>query len=117
MTGRSLPPDRERSMPQNMLPEGFEALEPFQAYWGVPDTQTRRERREASKMAEITAFSDVILPLAPAAMKHLEAFAHHPLPPAEAPLCAKHATPSRRHQGPPSRSTPPDPQPTPQKTT
>src|SRR3546814_18031699 len=53
MTGRSLPPDRERSMPQNMLPEGFEALEPFQAYWGVPDTQTRRERREASTMAAI----------------------------------------------------------------
>src|SRR3546814_18667465 len=69
MTGRSLPPDRERSMPQNMLPEGFEALEPFQAYWGVPDTQTRRERREASTMAEFTAFYDVILPLAPAAMK------------------------------------------------
>src|SRR3546814_6036434 len=86
MTGRSLPPDRERSMPQNMLPEGFEALEPFQAYWGVPDTQTRRERREASTMAEITAFYDVILPLAPAAMKHLEGFALDAMPPAEARL-------------------------------
>src|SRR3546814_13883510 len=84
MTGRSLPPDRESSMPQNMLPEGFEALEPFQAYWGVPDTQTRRERREASTMAEINAFYDVILPLDPAAMKNLEGFAHDAMPPAEA---------------------------------
>src|SRR3546814_18531497 len=84
MTGRSLPPDRERSMPQNMLPEGFEALEPFQAYWGVPDTQTRRERREASTMAEITAFHEVILPLPHAAMKHLDGFALDAMPPAEA---------------------------------
>src|SRR3546814_2367137 len=84
MTGRSLPPDRESSMPQNMLPEGFKALEPFQAYWGVPDTQTRRERREASTMDEITAFYDVIMPLAPAAMKHLEGFALDAMPPAEA---------------------------------
>src|SRR3546814_19538292 len=73
-------------MPQNMLPEGFEALEPFQAYWGVPDTQTRRERREASTMAEITAFYDVILPRAPSAMKHLEGFALDAMPPAEARL-------------------------------
>jgi hypothetical protein len=69
-----------------MLPDGFEALEPFQPYWGVPDTQTRRERRETSTMAEIMAFYDVILPLAPAAMKHLEDFALDAMPPAEARL-------------------------------
>src|SRR3546814_2491092 len=88
MTGRSLPPDRESSMPQNMLPEGFEALEPFQAYWGVPDTQTRRERREASTMAEITAFYDVILPLAPPVMNYLQGFALYAMPPSEVRLFA-----------------------------
>lgn len=73
-------------MPLNLLPEGFEALEQFQAYWGVPDTQTRRERREACSMSEIMAFYEVILPLAPAAMKHLEGFALDSMPPAEARL-------------------------------
>src|SRR3546814_18678961 len=37
-------------------------------------------------MAEITAFYDVILPLAPAAMKHMEGFAPDAMPPAEARL-------------------------------
>lgn len=73
-------------MSDKVLPEGFEALEPFQAYWGVPDTQTRRERREASSMAETMAFYETMLPLAPAAMKHLEAFALDAMPPAEARL-------------------------------
>lgn len=73
-------------MSQNLFPEGFEALEPLQAYWGVADTQTRRERREAASMAEITAFYDVILPLAPAAMKHLEGIPLDAMPPAEARL-------------------------------
>lgn len=73
-------------MSLHMLPEGFEALEPFRHYWGVADTQTRRERREASTMEEIRAFYDVILPLAPAAMKHLESFALDGLPPAESRL-------------------------------
>ena len=37
-------------------------------------------------MAEITAFYDVILPLAPAAMNYLEGFALDAMPPAEARL-------------------------------
>ncbi|MBB4631608.1 hypothetical protein [Sphingosinicella soli] len=73
-------------MPLNMLPQGFEELEPFQAYWGAPDTQTRRERREAATMDEIMAFYDVVLPLAPAAMKHLEDVSLDAMPPAEARL-------------------------------
>lgn len=73
-------------MPLNVLPDGFDALEPFLDHWGAAHTQTRRATREASTMEEITAFYDVILPLAPAAMKHLEGFAIDALPPAETRL-------------------------------
>ena len=73
-------------MPETILPEGFVALEPFQAYWGAPTTQLRRERREAASMTEITAFYEVMLEHAPAAMKHLEAFALDGMPPESARL-------------------------------
>lgn len=73
-------------MAEQLLPEGFEALEPFHAYWGVPGTQERRERRESASMADIVAFYDVIIELAPAAMKHLEAFQLDAMPPASARL-------------------------------
>lgn len=73
-------------MAERLLPEGFEALEPFQPYWGVPGTQERRERREALTMAEIVPFYDTCLALAPAAMAHLERFGLDAMPAAEARL-------------------------------
>jgi len=73
-------------MTERSLPDGFEALEPFRAYWGVPGTQDRRDRREAAGMAEIMAFYEVMIALAPAAMKHLERFALDAMPPREARL-------------------------------
>lgn len=73
-------------MTEHLLPDGFQALEPFQSYWGVPTTQLRRERREASTMEQIMAFYEAILPLAPIAMKHLEPFKLDAMPPAEARL-------------------------------
>ncbi len=74
------------SIGETALPDGFEALAPFQRYWGVATTQLRRERREAASMAEITAFYDVMLALAPAAIAHLEAFPLDAMPPASGRL-------------------------------
>ena len=73
-------------MPEKVLPDGFEALLPFQPYWGVGTTQERRDRREAARMEEITAFYDVMLDHAPAAMQHLEPFSLEGMPSAEARL-------------------------------
>lgn len=73
-------------MPETNLPAEFAALEPFMPYWGVATTQLRRERREAAAMDEITAFYDVMLKHAAAAMKHLEGFALDGMPPASARL-------------------------------
>jgi hypothetical protein len=61
-------------MPDRVLPEGFEMLEPFQAYWGAPTTQERRERREAASMADIERFYTAMLAQAPAAIAHLRPF-------------------------------------------
>ena len=73
-------------MAEQLLPEGFEALEPFHAYWGVPGTEERRQRRESASMADIVAFYDVMIDLAPAAMKHLEPFPLDAMPPETARL-------------------------------
>lgn len=54
------------------LPAGFEALEPYVAYWAAPGTQERRERREAASMAAIEDFYAAILALAPEAIRSLE---------------------------------------------
>ncbi len=68
-------------MSERVLPEGFEALEPFQPYWGAATTQLRRERREAASMVDITAFYEVMLEHAPVAMQHLEALPLDAMPP------------------------------------
>jgi hypothetical protein len=73
-------------MPDRVLPEGFEPLEPFQAYWGVPTTQERRERREAAAMEDIERFYAAMLAQAPAAIAHLKAFALDAMPATSARL-------------------------------
>jgi hypothetical protein len=73
-------------MAERLLPDGFEALESFHDYWGVPGSQQRRELREALTMPEIMPFYEACLAHAPAAMKHLEAFRVDAMPPAEARL-------------------------------
>ncbi len=75
-------------MPDRLLPEGFETLEPFQAYWGASTTQARRERREAASMAEIEDFYAAMLAHAPAATAHLKEFPLDALPPPSARLLA-----------------------------
>jgi len=61
-------------MADKILPDGFEALESFQPYWGAMTTQERRERREAAQMAEIERFYAAMLDHAPAAIAHLKQF-------------------------------------------
>jgi hypothetical protein len=69
-----------------LLPEGFAALQPFVAYWSVPTTQQRRDRREAATMDEIRAFYEPMLAHAPAAIAHLEPLPIADLPPASREL-------------------------------
>lgn len=69
-----------------LLPDGFEALEPFVGYWARPTTQERREQREAASMEAILAFYAPMIALAPAAMRHLEAFPLDAMPPPAARL-------------------------------
>lgn len=73
-------------MTQDPLPAGFEGLARFVPYWRVATTQGRRERREAASMAEIEEFYQVMLTLAPAAMKHLEAYPLDAMPSPEKSL-------------------------------
>lgn len=54
------------------LPPGFEALEPYVAYWAAASAQERRERREAASMEEIETFYAAMLARAPEAIRVLE---------------------------------------------
>lgn len=63
------------------LPKEFAALAPFRAYWSVPTTQERRDRREAASMEDILAFYETMLAHAPAAIKYLEPLPLSDMPP------------------------------------
>lgn len=68
------------------LPKGFADLEPFLAYWAVPTSQERRERRETASMEEIEEFYQAILPHAPVAIEYLQAFPLDAMPEEETRL-------------------------------
>ena len=45
------------------LPEGFAALEPFVATWVLPDAAARMARRQASRIEDLRAFYNAMLPM------------------------------------------------------
>lgn len=59
-------------MPGAALPSGFEALEPFIAYWVLPDSVARSARRQSADMTVIREFYEAILPLADSAARYLQ---------------------------------------------
>lgn len=65
------------------LPAGFEALEPFVADWALEGSLERMAKRRTSKMEEIRAFYDTVIPLAEGALAHLRGFPLGDIPPAE----------------------------------
>ena len=64
-----------------LLPAGFEALEPFVAAWALEDAVARMGKRQASPIEEIRRFYEAMLPLGEAALEHLRAFQLGELPP------------------------------------
>jgi hypothetical protein len=60
-----------------LLPPGFEALEPFVAYWARKTTDERWDQRARASMAEITAFYDAMYEAAEDAIAWLDR--HNPI--------------------------------------
>lgn len=57
----------------SLLPEGYEALEPFAADWALPTAADRAAKRGDSTPDERKAFYDATLPLAGATLTALDA--------------------------------------------
>lgn len=56
----------------NMLPLGFEDLEPFVGYWAGESTNTRLHARSGASMEDIRCFYDAIIDRAEAALTYLD---------------------------------------------
>lgn len=59
-------------MTTSSLPTGFEALEPFVAFWGRDTLADRARARDESDEQSRQAFYDVVKPLAPQALEYLD---------------------------------------------
>lgn len=64
-----------------LLPPGFEALEPFVAYWVHETNDQRRQARSTARMEDIQAFYDAIVAQAEAGIAYLEAYELGKMPP------------------------------------
>ena len=71
---------------ETSLPRGFDALEPFVAYWVRDSNDERRAARSTAQMEDIREFYDVVVALAPDAITSLEKFPLDDMPPAETRL-------------------------------
>jgi hypothetical protein len=60
-------------MPDRLLPDAFQDLEPFAA-WALATETERKNKRLASTMEEIQAFYDAILPRMEAVITYLNQF-------------------------------------------
>jgi hypothetical protein len=63
------------------LPSGFESVQPFVAQWVLPDAVARMAKRQSSKMQDIRAFYDAMLPLGEKALAYLRGLQLGSLPP------------------------------------
>lgn len=64
-----------------LLPEGFADLEPFVAGWAHADVVDRMAKRQSSRIEDIKAFYDALLPRGEAVLAYLRDFALGTLPP------------------------------------
>jgi hypothetical protein len=64
----------------NLLPAGFEGLEPFVADWAKPTRAERYATRLSKSIDELVEFYDVIAPRAEDAIEYLDGFALDELP-------------------------------------
>ena len=58
--------------PADLLPPGFEVLEPFVATWAVAGAANRARRRDESNASERQAFFDAAKELLTPALEHLD---------------------------------------------
>ncbi len=65
---------------KQLLPAGFEDLEPFVADWAKPTRAERYETRLSKTIDELTEFYDAIAPLAEEAIAYLDALELDALP-------------------------------------
>lgn len=59
-------------MTVSLLPAGFEALEPFVAFWARDTLADRARARDESDEESRQAFYSAVKPLAPQALEHLD---------------------------------------------
>lgn len=57
---------------ERLLPEGFEALEPFCEEWALPHNMDRYKKRVGSSMTELKEFYDAVEPRAEEALALLD---------------------------------------------
>lgn len=65
----------------SLLPNGFEALEPFVDDWVLPDAAARMAKRQASTIEDLRGFYQVVLPSGERALTYLRGFELGRLPP------------------------------------
>ena len=63
-----------------LLPPTFVDLERFVSKWSTPDMNERYRRRLESSMTELQEFYDALVPVAPAAIAHLDSFDLYDMP-------------------------------------
>jgi hypothetical protein len=64
----------------NLLPPGFDTLEPYVADWVLPGSLERMEKRRTSTMEQIRPFYDAAIAAADSALAHLRGFQLGELP-------------------------------------
>ena len=65
---------------ERCLPQGFEELEEFVAYWAVAGQDARRYQRSDTTMDEIRRFYDAVYPRAEEALTYLDGFPLRAMP-------------------------------------
>jgi hypothetical protein len=61
-------------MTAQMLPDGFEALEPFVAHWALPTESQRIQQRFATSMEAITAYYELMIERIDDILDYLDTF-------------------------------------------
>lgn len=64
-----------------ILPPGFQALETHVATWVLPDASARMAQRQASRIEDLRAFYEAMLPMGEAALAWLRGYELGALPP------------------------------------
>lgn len=73
-------PEKKKKHTSGYLPEQFKDLEPFVSAWALARAEERHSKRLSSRMAEIEAFYQAMLPRMDAIIEYLNQFPADALP-------------------------------------